>query len=215
MNKLFTMNEIILENGTIKPITEFDDFSEVIDVFKEPPFGETLTLADKLEEYKGYLEKGLALGYYNNEGKIMGYAGLMEEVEDEHASYFDEQIEKLNPFYIYGLATKSEFRGLGICTILMEVIYDIAKENGTDFIYLRINDEGSMSEHLCRKQGYQDLFQKGEVVIQNVSFERNNPDLPNEDKRRFLIMPITDKGEKVLTETGSLENGKVKKKYKN
>ena len=51
-NKLFNMKPIEKENGfVIKPITNFDDFSKVIDVFKEPPFDEPLTLKDKLEEY--------------------------------------------------------------------------------------------------------------------------------------------------------------------
>lgn len=208
-NKLFNMKPIEKENGfVIKPITEFEDFSEIIDVFKEKPFSEQLTLKDKLEEFNGYLKNGLALGYYNSNGDIMGYAGLMHEVETEHENYFADEAGSLNPFYIYGLATLKEYRGHGVCTTLMEIIHNIALENGIDFIYLRTNLEGSMSEGLCRKLGYTDMCQNGEKVIQTVTFERGNGKVESDD-RHFLIYPTTQKGKEVLISTGAIVPGKV------
>lgn len=208
MNELYTMKPIVLENGVIKPIIKFDDFSDIIDVFKEPPYGEPLTLFDKIDEYNGYVYHGLALGYYNNEGEIMGYAGLMDEVEDEHSPYFHEGVKFLTPLYIYGLATKSQFRGHGVCSTLVKTVNELAKKQQTDFIYLRINDSESMSESLCRKQGYGDLYQDGEIVLQDVSDvdgKISENTLPSANLRRFLIMPITDKGEKFLSTTGSIK----------
>ena len=208
-NKLFNMKPIEKESGfVIKPITNFDDFSKVIDVFKEPPFDEPLTLKDKLEEYNGYLKNGLALGYYHSNGDLMGLAGLMHEVEEEHESYFADEAGALNPFYIYGLATLKEYRGHGVCTTLMEVIHDIADENNIDFIYLRTNVENSMSEGLCRKLGYTDMCEDGEKIIQTVTFERGNGQVESDD-RHFLIYPTSQKGKEVLTSTGAIVPGKV------
>ena len=57
MNELWNIDTVYKydENGKylgyVKPITEFEDFSDVIDVFKEPPYGEPLTMEDKIEEY--------------------------------------------------------------------------------------------------------------------------------------------------------------------
>lgn len=214
-NSLYTIRELKLENGVIKPIMNFNDFSEIIDIFKEPPFSEPLTDDDKINEYAGYLKNGLALGYYSNEGEIMGYAGIMKEVEDEHAPYFNSGVSSLSPFYIYGLATKAKYRGHGICSTLVNYTEYIAKQIDVDFIYLRINEEGSMSEDLCRKQGFDDLYQDGKKVVQAVEFERNNPDVPSVDNRCFLIKPITENGNDFITKTASRRNkAKVLRKIK-
>ena len=213
-NKLFQMKPIKMGNGFyIKPITDFEDFSKVIDVFKEWPFDEPLTLEDKKEEYNGYLKNGLCLGFYHNTGDIMGLAGLMHEVEEEHEEYFAPQAGKLNPFYIYGLATLPEYRGHGVCTTLMEVIHDIALENNIDFIYLRTQLEGSMSEGLCRKLGYTDMCQNSKKIVQTVTFERGTTGEIGSDDRQFLIYPISEEGKEILVETGSIvpEKSKVKK----
>lgn len=191
--------------GTMKPIASFEEFSEIIDVFKEPPFSEPLTIFDKIEEFEGYLKHGLALGCYDENGNIMSFAGLMEEVEEEHTPFFDYDVVKhANPLYIYGLATKNEYRGYGLCSSLVELTDELALKNGTDFVYLRTNKEGSMSAGLCYKQGYQDLMQNGEKVIQVVEFERNDPNADSKDERIFLIKAITAFGDEFLKFTGAI-----------
>ena len=145
-NQLYNMKLIPMPYGYIKPIDKFEDFEKVINVFKEPPFSEPLSLKDKLEEYHGYLKHGLALGYYASNGEIMGYAGVMQEVEEAHKPFFAANIEELNPLYIYGLATRKEYRGkYMVCSSLVQVINDIAIRNQIDFVYLRISATGSKS----------------------------------------------------------------------
>lgn len=208
MNELYkTMKPIYLENGVIKPITEFEEFSDIIEVFTEPPYGEPLTLEDKIEEYNGYVNHGLALGYYNPEGEIMGYIGLMDEVEDEHKEYFDEKIDCLTPLYVYGVATKSEFRGFGIATALIGTTYAHALNNGIDFVYCRINHKDSMSEGIFRKNGYTDLYQNGEIVFQDISdqaFRISDKTDPEGNLKRFLTVPVTENGKEFLVATGSI-----------
>lgn len=207
MNKLYNIKEIKLKHGIIKPIQNFEDFSSIIDVFKEPPYGEPLTLEDKLEEFSGYLEKGLALGYYSFDGKIMGYAGLMAEVEEEHTPYFSDLIDNLNPLYIYGLATKKQYRNKGICSTLVRVVNDLAEYLGIDFVYLRINDEGSMSENLSRHLGYVDLYKDGVVAVQDVSQHKSKISentCASANIRRFLIKPTSFSGELFLRDSGSI-----------
>jgi len=193
--------------GYVKPITEFDDFSDVIDVFKEPPYGEPLTLEDKIEEYNGYIDHGLALGYYTPEGEIMGYIGLLEEVEDEHKEYFHESIDKLNPLYVYGVATKSKFRGHGVATTLINATCNHAVNENVDFIYCRINHKDSMSEGIFRNNEYTDLYQNGEIVFQDISdqaFRISEETDPEGNLKRFLIIPVTEYGKEFLTLTGSI-----------
>lgn len=208
MNELYkTMKPIYLNEGVIKPITEFEEFSDIIEVFTEPPYGEPLTLEDKQEEFAGYVNHGLALGYYNHEGEIMGYIGLMDEVEDEHKEYFDKNIDFLKPLYVYGVATKSKFRGHGIATVLIDVINTYAVNADIDFVYCRINHKDSMSEGIFRKNGYTDLYQDGEVVFQDISdqaFRISDKTDPEGNLKRFLLTPITEKGEEFLTLTGSM-----------
>ena len=208
MNDLYkTMEPIYLEGGIIKPITEFEEFSDIIEVFTEPPYGEPLTLQDKIEEFNSYVNHGLALGYYNYEGQIMGYIGLLEEVEDEHKQYFDENIDLLKPLYVYGVATKSEFRGHGIATVLIEMINFYAANEGIDFVYCRINHKDSMSEGIFRKNGYTDLYQEGEVVFQDISdqsFRISENTDPEGNIKRFLTIPVTELGKEFLVATGSI-----------
>lgn len=193
--------------GFIKTISSFEEFSDIINVFKLPPYGEPLTVIDKMEEFEDYLHGGLALACYNEEGQIMGYAGLMNEVEDEHKVYFHEDVTNLNNLYIYGLATHPEYRGFGICSQLVELINASAVPLGMDFIYLRINHKDSMSEGLCRKKGYGDLYQEGKVVFQDISdqaFRLSDQTDPEGNLKRFLIMPVTENGKEFLVATGSI-----------
>lgn len=204
-NQLYNIKPMSMPYGYIKPINKFEDFEKVINVFKEPPFSEPLSLKDKLKEYEGYLKNGLALGYYTPAGEIMGYAGIMHEVEDIHKPFFNPNIGVLNPFYIYGLATRSEYRGkYMVCSSLVQVINDIAITNGIDFVYLRISATGSKSEHLCQRLGYDNLYQNGCIPIQSCSFVRVDGKMQT-DERRFLIKPISQKGHIFLFETGSIK----------
>lgn len=213
MNELWGLDTVYKydENGNcigyVKPITEFNDFSDVIDVFKEPPYGEPLTMEDKVEEYESYVDHGLALGYYTTDGEIMGYIGLLEEVEDEHKEYFDENIDCLKPLYVYGVATKSKFRGHGVATTLINATYNHALNEDVDFIYCRINHKDSMSEAIFRKGGYGDLYQNGEIVFQDISdqaFRISEDTDPEGNLKRFLVEPITEKASEFLTLTGSI-----------
>ncbi len=205
-NQLYNMKLIPMPYGYIKPIDKFEDFEKVINVFKEPPFSEPLSLKDKLEEYHGYLKHGLALGYYASNGEIMGYAGVMQEVEEAHKPFFAANIEELNPLYIYGLATRKEYRGkYMVCSSLVQVINDIAIRNQIDFVYLRISATGSKSEHLCLRLGYDNLYQNGNIPIQPCSFTRIDGKMQT-DERRFLIKPMSQKGHEFLFETGSIQH---------
>ena len=193
--------------GFIKTISSFDEFADIINVFKLPPYAEPLTVVDKMEEFEAYINGGLAIACYNDKGQIMGYAGLMNEVEDEHKPYFHEGITNLNNLYIYGLATHPEYRGFGICSELVELINEAATPLGMDFIYLRINHKDSMSEGLCRKKGYGDLYQDGKVVFQDISdqaFRISGATDPEGNLKRFLIMPVTENGKEFLVATGSI-----------
>ncbi len=205
-NQLYNMKLIPMPYGYIKPIDKFEDFEKVINVFKEPPFSEPLSLKDKLVEYHGYLKHGLALGYYTSNGEIMGYAGVMQEVEEAHKPFFATNIEELNPLYIYGLATRKEYRGkYMVCSSLVQVINDIAIRNQIDFVYLRISATGSKSEHLCLRLGYDNLYQNGNIPIQPCSFTRIDGKMQT-DERRFLIKPMSQKGHEFLFETGSIQH---------
>lgn len=218
-NELNSVKPIKINGHTIKPISKYQDFSDIIEVFAEPPYGEPLTEYDKIEEYMGYIMYGGTLGYYNEQGEIMGYIGVMEEIENDHKEYFHESIQDLKPLYIYGVATKKEHRGLGICSKLVELMLEIAKQKGIDFMYARINNVGSMSESIFHKHGFSALYQNGEKVIQDVSAvqdKQSENTLPEANERSFVLIPLTEIGQKALTLTGAIaeEEPKVEKTYK-
>lgn len=196
-------------NYIIEPIDNINDFKEVVNIFSEPPFYEPLTEEDIKTEFN-LLKDGIILGMYTHTKDIMGYISAIPKIEEKHKMFFKEDIHKLKNLYIYGMATKKEYRGRGICTTLIKTIIN---EYGSfyDIIYMRVINEGSMSTNLALKCNFKPLLNNGTLALQSVVFKRNNPNIKDEDIRSFLIYPTNSLSQDLLIKNNMIHDEKNEK----
>lgn len=165
------------------------EFKKVITVFQQPPFYEKCTEADMKTEFQGYENNGFVMGCYID-GEIKGINCVLKEVEEEHKDIIkfpnDDKVA-----YISGIATLKEARGHGVGTLLMEHTIEHLKQLQTiDYLYLRTNLYNSMSEGIAYKHGFYDYQLGGEIVVQNVEFERNDPTISSVDERKLMVKKL-------------------------
>ena len=121
--------------------------------------------------------------------KIVGLLNLVYGAQKNHPLEFDNP-EKV--MYISDIAVLEKFRGKGCGSELAKYSIDFTKSlNKYELMYLRTNLVGSMSEGIFKKQGFEIVNDKnGNILTQEVQFERTKPDLPTSDIRKFLIKKI-------------------------
>ena len=163
------------------------DFEKVYKVFKEYPFYELWTKEKIAEEFEYLLENGDIFGYYDN-GNILGINTIIYGALKEHPLVFPNSERVL---YVSDIAVINESRGKGIGSLLLRNTVELALEsNMYDYIYLRTNLTGSMSEGLSKKQGFEVMKNNGNIITQDCYFERCNDEINPIDTRKFLVKTL-------------------------
>jgi len=173
----------------VKTIENIDDFIDAISVFKDAPYYEILDKNACEEEYSLYVQNGLALGCYIN-NKIAGLNCIVYDSDKNHSVKFDEK-DKIA--YYSGLAVKKDYRHHGIGKLL---VYETDKYLESlklfDYSYARILLKGSMSEGIFKKNGFRDIYDEfGELIVDDVDYERNNPNVSTSDQRKYMGKAFT------------------------
>lgn len=165
-----------MENIRKLGINDYENFRKVFMVFESEPFYEAWTEDDYKQEFLDLYENGKLFGIFID-GEMLGLITIKERFKkwDE----LDIDVEK--SIYLSDVAVKREARKNGYATKLLDFIIS---EYGDDFdLYFRTNLEGSMSEGIARKKGFEVIKDK----VQTVYFKRTRPDIPEVDQRKYLI----------------------------
>lgn len=172
----------------IKNMKDYEEFRKVFEIFRRYPFFEKWTEDEFYKEFE-YLKKfGEIYGYYNHLGNITGLVSLVYGSKAEHPVRF-ECPDRI--MYVSDLAVIEDYRGKGIATKLLRFAIDYTiLLNYYNAMYARTNLEGSMSEGILLKQGFQVMKNNQGVITQDVFFERTDDSLPKTDTRKFLIKKI-------------------------
>lgn len=167
----------------VKEINKYEDFKKVIKIFQQPPFNEILTEEDMINEFQSYIDNGYALGCYDKED-ILGFIGILKGLQHNHPVSFENPD---NVLYVNGITVLNEHRNRGVGTKLLESVLDkVMETDDFDTMYFRTNNENSMFEPIAAKHGFEVVTKDGEVVTQDVEFDRIDPNAPKTDKRKFL-----------------------------
>lgn len=168
---------------------DLKDFKNVFKVFREHPFYEMWTEKQIDEEFDYLTQNGAIFGYYNN-NEILGINTIIYGAKTEHPIVFPNNERVL---YVSDIAVLENARGKGIGSLLLKNTIDMASENNLyDYIYLRTNLEGSMSEGLSKKQGFEIMKNNGIVITQDCYFKRCNESISEVDTRKFLVKTLNN-----------------------
>jgi len=177
------------KNIVIKTITNFEDFEKGITVFRNAPYHEILSKSDMEEEYNGYVENGIALGCYVD-SEIAGLNCIAYDADSKHSVMFNKEARIA---YYAGLAVRSDFRGLGLGKLLVSETDKFLQDlKMFDYSYARILTKGSMSEGIFKRNGFRDIYDEfGELIVDDVDYERNNPNVSTSDQRKYMGKAFT------------------------
>lgn len=165
-----------MENIRKLNCNDFDDFKKVFMVFESEPFYEAWSEEDYIQEFLDFIEKGEIYGIFLND-EICG----LITIKQKYLKWDELDIDVERSIYLSDIAVRKNSRNNGFGTKLMEYIISLF---GEDYdIYMRTNLENSMSEGIAVKNGFEVI--KGK--IQTVSFKRTRKDIPEDDKRKYLI----------------------------
>ena len=184
--KIYGDNE---KKVVIRTITNFEDFEKGITVFRNAPYYEILSVSDMEEEYNTYVENGIALGcYVDNE--IAGLNCIVHEADPKHSVMFDKDARVA---YYSGLAVRTNFRGLGLGKLLVSETDKFLQDlKMFDYSYARILTKGSMSEGIFKRNGFRDIYDEfGDLIVDDVDYERNTPNVPTSDQRKYMGKAFT------------------------
>lgn len=173
----------------IKTITNFEDFEKGITVFRNAPYYEILSKSDMEEEYNTYVENGIALGCFVD-GNIAGLNCIVYEADPKHSLMFDKDARVA---YYSGLAVRTNFRGLGLGKLLVSETDKFLQDlKMFDYSYARILTKGSMSEGIFKRNGFRDIYDEfGDLIVDDVDYERNTPNVPTSDQRKYMGKAFT------------------------
>lgn len=179
----------------IKTIETIDDFMKVIVEFRKNPFYEILDKESCEKEFALYMEKGQALGYYKD-GKIVGLNCLIYESDKSHSIKFDDDLKVA---YYSGFVVLENFRNRGIGKRLIKETDNFLKEqNCFDYCYARVMAKDAESEPIFRLNDFEEVCIDGELVIDEVTYERNNPNVSQTDERKYMAKKLSDTKKKIL-----------------
>lgn len=172
----------------VRTLDHFEDFEKGIVVFRNAPYYEILSKKDMEEEYGVYVDKGIAFGCYLDD-ELAGINCMVYEEDKKHSIAFGEN-DRIA--YYSGLAVRGDFRGLGIGKLLVhETDLYLQDLKLFDYSYARILLKGSMSEGIFRKYGFEDILVDNNLIVDDVDYERNNPDVATSDKRKYMGKAFT------------------------
>lgn len=169
-------------------VNNYDDFKKVFDVFKGYPFFEDWKDNEIEEEFYYIKKNGEVFGIYYDKNTIMGILNLIYSARDYHPVTFSDPERVM---YISDIAMLKEYRGNGFAKRLADFSIDYTNDlNRYDYMYLRTNLEGSMSEKIFTDRGFTVMKDNGKIITQDVSFKRIGEELPSYDTRKFLVKKL-------------------------
>lgn len=175
--------------GSIKNLKvygSFDDFKNVFYEFRKKPYFEDWKEEDVKEEYD-YLNNNGNIYVKEVDNKIVGIITLLQGIQKNHGLILPTN----NVGYISDIAVLEEYRRRGYGTELMEYALKRFINNGNEYAYFRTLRNGSMSEPIGIKLGFETVYKDdGEMLIQECSFPRINNCVPETEERKFLIKKL-------------------------
>ncbi len=178
-----------METGSIKNLKiygSYDDFKNVFLEFRKKPYFEDWQDADVKSEYD-YLNTNGEIFMKEIDGKVVGIVTLLKGIQEGH----NLNLNTNNVGYISDIAVLEEFRRRGYGTELMEYAVNEFIKNGNDYAYFRTLKNGSMSEPIGIRLGFETMYKdNGEMITQECSFPRINNCVPEKEERKFLIKKL-------------------------
>lgn len=173
----------------IKTLESFEDFKDGIRIFCAPPYNEILTDKDCEDEYLSYVENGIVFGCYVDQ-KLAGLNCILNEVHKDYSiSFYDNS----KIAYYSGLAVKPQFRRQGLGKLLVaNTEFYLEKLNKYDYTFARILCEGSMSEGIFKQNDFKDAYYNGELIVDDVTYDRNDPNVLQSDKRKYMVKTLNN-----------------------
>ena len=168
----------------IKVVDNYEDFVKVFTVFSGAPFFEYWSTQELHDEYKELKDGGEIFGYYLDDSNIAGLVTVLKGAKKSHPVIFPDPKKVM---YISDIAVINEQRGKGFAKHLADFIINYTEAfNEYQHMYMRTNLEGSMSEGIFLKRGFEVMRdQNNQIITQEVSFERTNGETTT-DTRKFL-----------------------------
>lgn len=166
------------QNGTIRNDVGLEDFAKVFKVFESFPFFEKWSAKEIEEEYESFKNGGVIFGYFAEDGACAGILTMKPYEVGKHPIVYPSSVKVM---YLSDVATQFEYRRQGIGTHLFEHAIRHMGVLGYDYIYLRTNEENSMSYDIAKRCGFKQLYD----IIQEVERERTNGTV-EKDTRIFM-----------------------------
>lgn len=171
--------------GRIKNLKEYREFRKIFEIFKYYPFYEAWTEKEFKEEFEYLKEKGEIFGWYLDNDEIIGLISLIYGAKKNHPVSFDNPNKIM---YLSDIAVLDKFRGQGVGGGLLDFAINYTNLlKYYEAMYLRTNLYGSMSEGIAKSRGFEIIKNNNEIITEEVSFKRTNPDISETDMRKFLV----------------------------
>lgn len=166
----------------------YEDFKKIFLEFRKSPYYEDWNEKNILEEYNYLMSNGdIYVKEYDN--KIVGLVSLLNGIQKDH----DLKLPTNEVGYMSDIAVLEEYRKRGIGTELMSFAIDEFKSRKFKYCYFRTICNGSLSEPIGKKLGYQLVYNNdGTLLTQEVSFPRVNNLISEVEKRKFLIKQLEE-----------------------
>lgn len=167
-----------LQNGTIRSSVNFEDFAKVFKVFESFPFFEEWSPEEVMEEYNSFQHGGFIFGYFTEADECVAILTMKPYEKGKHPVNYPSDAKVM---YLSDVATCFNYRRQGIATHLFEHAIRHMEVLGYDYIYLRTNEENSMSYGIAKKCGFKQIYD----AIQEVERRRNDGTVAK-DARIFM-----------------------------
>ncbi len=157
----------------IMNLESFDDFYNVFKVFESFPFFERWTSEEVRLEFDKNLTNGKIFGYYED-NVCVGFISIRNQHPNEHPVHYGHESKVL---YISDLAVLPSYRHRGIGTKLFDYAINIAKSEGYEFAYLRVNEKNPMGLGIFKKYGFTKEYDLYEIVSRShTNHSSKNPE---------------------------------------
>lgn len=157
-------------------INDYENFKKVFVIFESEPFYEAWTEEEYVQEFLDFINNGQMYGIFLGND----ICGLIT-IKEKYLKWDELEIDVEKSIYLSDIAVRTNSRNRGYATKLMQYIIS---EFGQNYdIYMRTNLENSMSEGIALKNNFEIIENKIETVI----FKRTRRDIPEADKRKYLI----------------------------
>ena len=170
-------------NSNIKNIENFEDYLKIFKVFEGFPFYEKWTEEEIKEEFDLNLTKGHIFGYYEDDN-CLGFISMRNQIPNEHPVHYKDVAKVV---YFSDLAVLHQYRRRGIANQLFDYALYIAKSEGYEYAYLRINDNTPMAYDIAKRHGFHKEYDSYEIVSRPVM---NNKLRQKENFRIFMTKKL-------------------------